>query len=216
MPLSRCCPLLLQPGFSFSHTSWNFSSHVCEVKTDSSSLTGSNMERGYHTDTHKQSPPICPIGCSVCNLSTAYIAISRSSLCFCACPCMCVQVNFHVYDRIHQCPSVPLCLLQEGPRSSYYAQESSASNAHVKAWVSMMHQRAIQISFHPPRASSPLFIWLLGCSVNDISSTITLKCVQDTDTPPFSLPHKVQGLAFLAWNVFIILVMQLRRFKYPI
>lgn len=139
---------------------------------------------------HRQSPTAARRSTSR-NLLVAHTSLSRA-ICFCmSLLFLSVRAHFQVYDEICKCRSILLCLLQQGPPSTLCAQGSSVSRTHVRTWVSMMHQGAIQISFHPPRASSLLFIWLLGCSVNDISSAITLKRIQDADTPlsiPLLLP----------------------------
>lgn len=139
--------------------------------------------RARLSHTHTQKVPM-PRAATVviCSMHTSLSTLYHLFLYVCA------RKLISEYDGTHQSWSIPLCLLQKGPWSSFCAQESSVSHTHVKTWVSMMHQGDIQISFHPPRASSPLFIWLLGCSVNDISSTITLKCVQETDPPPWLSP----------------------------
>lgn len=157
-----------------------------------------------HTYIYAYNPP-CAQGCNCCNLfiiSITFNSLPSVSLCvlFFFCVWESERELISEYDGTLQSQSIPLCLLQKGPWSSFYAQESSVSRAHVKKWVSMMHQGDIQISFHPPGASRPLFIWLLGCSVNDISSTITQKRVWDTDTTQSPSPHKVQGLALLWWD----------------
>lgn len=150
----------------------------------------------------------------ICSLHTS------PAICFCmSLLCLCVRAHFQVYGEIRKCRSILPCLLQQSPTSSLCAQGSLVSRAHVRTWVSMMHQGASQISFHPPRASSPLFIWLLGCSINDISSAITLKRIQDTDTLP-SIPlyshRRVQGLAFLSQNVCVMCWCNSKDVKHPI
>lgn len=166
-----------------------------------------------NTDTRTQTAP----GQVCCSPNSFIASITFNSLPSVSASVF-VRVVISEYDGIHRSGSILLCLLQKNrPRSSFCVRECWVPNTHVKKWVSMMHQRGLRVTFHPPGASTALFIWLLGCSVNDISSTITLKCVQDTDPPPHSEPppppsfpaplsltHKVQGLAFLSQDVFII------------